>query len=238
MEITTYYLDDSSLDARVELEIEEVDICPLCNHAISARECHSVITKDGDTVGISNTLNVLFLCPKCKKSFLAKYTVTYMAPNPYAFEVSGHYATTLIDVYPKTPKVIEFDTVIRNVSPKFIQIYNESLHAETLGLFEVAGPGYRKAFEFLIKDYLIYLNPKNQNDVKADWLSNCIKRLDYQPLTDVCERALWLGNDQTHYVPIYEEYNLNDLKDIIMTAVSWIVLSHRTQKINSIERRK
>lgn len=240
MEINTYYLDDSSFDPRVELEIEEIDICPLCNHAINARECHSVITTDGNTVGSPNTLNVLFLCPKCKKSFLAKYTVTYIAPKPHNFEVSGRYITTLIDVFPKTPKVIELDTVIKSVSPKFVQIYNESLHAETLGLFEVAGPGYRKAFEFLIKDYLIKNSETNEDEEKIKKLSliQCINTLESPQLKEVAKRAAWLGNDQTHYIPLFEEYDLTHLKSMINIAISWITVLIETHKIIQIEPRK
>ena len=36
----------------------------------------------------------------------------------------------------------------------FLTIYNQSLSAEDNNLDQIAGIGYRKALEFLIKDYL------------------------------------------------------------------------------------
>ena len=244
IEITTHYLDDRSCDSRTELEIEEIDTCPLCNYAINPREYSSVITLEprilGNTEDILHILNVLFLCPKCKKSFLAKYTVTFIPPNPFSSNVSGHYTTTLIDVFPKSPKVIQLDAVIKSISPKFVQIYNESLHAETLGLFEVAGPGYRKAFEFLIKDYLIKNSKTNEDEEKIKKLSlmQCINILESPQLKEVAKRAAWLGNDQTHYIPLFEEYDLTHLKSMINIAISWITLLIETHKSMQIEPRK
>lgn len=206
--------------------------CPHCRNGILPIQLDSYVNTH-KVYKKRNVLDTIFKCPICKKKFIAHYNY------------QQNYNDTIYVLYPPysvTPpprfEEIHFPKEILEISNNFAPIYNQSLRAEFLGLNHVAEPGYRKAFEHLIKDYLIYLNPENENDIKADWLSNCIKRLDYQPLIDVCERVMWLGNDQTHYVPIYEECDLNDLKNIIMTTVSWIVLSHQTQKINSIERRK
>ena len=76
MEITTLRLDDSSFDSRIDLEVEEVDVCPICKHAINAQAYSSVITLEPLILGINDfkqeVLNVLFICPKCKQCFLAK----------------------------------------------------------------------------------------------------------------------------------------------------------------------
>jgi len=59
----------------------------------------------------------------------------------------------------------EFPEPVEGVSKMFVQIYNESNHAEQLGLSSIAGPGYRKALEFLIKDFLVFQNPKEKSTV-------------------------------------------------------------------------
>ena len=54
----------------------------------------------------------------------------------------------------KTPPVDE--------PSKFADIYFESLKAEKLGLSEIAGMGFRKAVEFLVKDWAIHLKPSDR----------------------------------------------------------------------------
>jgi hypothetical protein len=45
-------------------------------------------------------------------------------------------------------KEANFSDTLQCVSPAFITIYNESSHAEPIGLFEICGIGYGKALEF------------------------------------------------------------------------------------------
>lgn len=61
----------------------------------------------------------------------------------------------------------EFDAKLKKVSPQFVKVYNQALKAEEFSLDEIAGLGYRKALEFLIKDFAIYNNPE-----KAEWIGN------------------------------------------------------------------
>lgn len=243
MEITTLRLDDSSFDSRIDLEVEEVDVCPICKHAINAQAYSSVITLEPLILGINDfkqeVLNVLFICPKCKQCFLAKYIVTYTPANPYDFGI-GSYSTKLIDAFPKVPNSLEFNAFIQDISPKFIKIYNEALYAEALNLFEVAGPGYRKAFEFLIKDYLIQ-NSESQEDkeqIKKLPLTQCIAKLDLPQLQVVSKRVAWLGNDQTHYTPLFDEFDISHLKSMINITVSWITLLLETNEISQINPKK
>jgi hypothetical protein len=56
---------------------------------------------------------------------------------------------------PTEPNDVEFSQIIRGISPDYCEIYNQAHKAEQANLELVAGPGYRKALEFLIKDYLL-----------------------------------------------------------------------------------
>ena len=53
------------------------------------------------------------------------------------------------------PKKKNFSEIIVKVSSDFVNIYNQAYCAEQLSLDQVCGVGYRKALEFLIRDYLI-----------------------------------------------------------------------------------
>ena len=63
----------------------------------------------------------------------------------------------LVNSYPKVPELHQFDENIKKLSSNFCEIFNQAYVAELMKLNEIAGIGYRKALEFLIKDYkLIY----------------------------------------------------------------------------------
>ena len=60
--------------------------------------------------------------------------------------------------------------------PDFVEIYHQSEAAENAGLSRICGFGYRKALEFLIKDYAIYKNPGQEDVIKGEALAVCIKK--------------------------------------------------------------
>lgn len=76
--------------------------------------------------------------------------------------------------------------------------------------------GFRKAIEYLVKDWAIQNNPSDKERIIDDlWLGQVIKEYYGGELKDILERATWLGNDQSHYNKLFEEYNVDDLKELI-----------------------
>lgn len=61
-------------------------------------------------------------------------------------------------------------------------------------------------------------------------LGNCIKSyVDDSRIKTVAQRAVWLGNDETHYIRKWEGKNLNDLKKLIELTVHWIEMERLTE---------
>ena len=95
-------------------------------------------------------------------------------------DVKKNYAGSLYTLlelkssYPKEPVKQEFDDNIGNISPSFCEIYNQAYTAEQTDLNEIAGMGYRKALEFLIKDYCIYKNKSEEENIKNSLLGQVI----------------------------------------------------------------
>ncbi len=123
----------------------------------------------------------------------------------------------------------EFSENVAKVSPDFCQIFWEAETADGNGLSLICGVGYRKSLEFLIKDFLVNHILKNrtedQKNVKEGFLGWCISTyIDEVRIKKVAQRAVWLGNDETHYVRRWEEKDLSDLKRLISMTVSWIDL--------------
>lgn len=112
----------------------------------------------------------------------------------------------------------------------FQVIYNQANSAEQLNLLEICGVGYRKAFEFLIKDYAKKNYPDEIETIEKKALGRCIN--DYvedERIKKVAKRAVWLGNDETHYVRKWEGKDLNDLKKLIELSLHWIEMEVLTE---------
>jgi hypothetical protein len=163
-------------------------------------------------------------CPKkeCQRLFIARYERS--PANTTLFNLHSCVPTELSDY--------EFDPELRIISPDYCAIYNEAHKAEQLGYGLVCGPGYRKALEFLIKDYLSRLNAANdetKKEIETLALMKCIhKYVTDGRLKIAAERATWLGNDETHYVRKWEDKDLEDMKKLIQLAVYWVLSEHLT----------
>ena len=91
--------------------------------------------------------------------------------------------------------------------------------------------GYRKALEFLIKDYVIRKHPEDEAAIKAKPLGRCINDDVEDPKTKaVAKRATWLGNDETHYLRRWLDRDLSDLKRLIGLVLYWIEAEHLTEE--------
>jgi hypothetical protein len=187
--------------------------CPFCHHAINP----DII------VGHENNqlLEVFMICPnnKCKRSFIAYYDVGFAE----RWEYSGKSSKGNIQDK-------RFSDNITSTSPLFSVIYNQSFAAEQNELLEICGVGYRKALEFLIKDYSIFYHPDDKDKIKKMPLSQCIEQYTTDARVKlVAKRAVWLGNDETHYIRKWEEKSLQDLKILISLAIHWIEMEALTK---------
>jgi len=126
-----------------------------------------------------------------------------------------------------------FSEIINGVSSSFGIIYNEAFAAEQMDLKEVCGVGYRKALEFLIKDYAIAgKDDQTVEIIKKMPLAKCID--DYVEdamVKAVAKRAVWLGNDETHYVRKWDDKDVHDLKGLIRLTTLWIEKEKETERL-------
>lgn len=121
------------------------------------------------------------------------------------------------------------ESIMKN-SPLFSVIYNQAFYAEQEGLLEICGVGYRKALEFLIKDYAKSNHPGKDQIIEGKLLAQCIGEfVSDDRIKGVAKRAVWLGNDETHYVRKWEGKNLEDLKKLIDLTVHWIEMEDLTK---------
>ena len=192
----TYFIDAPDLGLYSEYEFEPISICPYCEIAISPIIDGYFCNKINDR----RFVTFLCSCPVCYKTFIVKY------------ELSSNDRSTLIN-YALTSSIEKtFDPKLEVLSPDFVRIYNQSLRAKELGMSDICGLGFRKALEFLIKDYAILLNKEDKDKIERLNLGPCIREyIDNPKICTLAERSVWLGNDQTHYVEKHSDRDVNDL---------------------------
>jgi hypothetical protein len=195
------------------------DTCSLCHRGIEARFSNLAHFK----AGASGRAELIFQCPleDCQSFFIARYFRSLYGEHfQYSYSV------------PMEPLGHEFSESIINISPNFCAIAEEAMNAEDRGWKLIAGPGFRKALEFLVKDYLCRLHPTESEKVKGIALAACIANyVDHEKLKAMAARAAWLGNDETHYVRKWEDKDLTDLKKVITLTVHWIEMAEMTDSV-------
>lgn len=213
--------------------VDEPTECPCCKHSLKPTTLHKEAIENN--IG-ELALYVVYLCTHCYEPFICKFVDLEKSST---FSSSKLYSSSVLkSIEPKHFEKKSFEDCINEASSSFVKIYNEALEAEHYNLNEIAGIGYRKALEFLIKDFLIYHENIDENKVKSTALGCCIDTMINNPqLKTVASRATWLGNDQTHYEQKYTENDLNDLKRLINLSVHWISMIYLTDEAELIKKK-
>lgn len=196
--------------SKKNLEIEYPSVCPMCHKSGDPSYLSSYYIDDEHT---SPNLFVHFFCHNCEKTFLGNYYIRryYDITDLRGFE----------PVYNVEER--EFPKHIKDLSPDFCSIYNQAYASQQYRLNDISGMAYRKALEFLVKDYAIFLHPDDKEAIIKAPLSQCINNyIDNGKIKHLAMASAWIGNDETHYERKQQEYNVDDLIEFINAIVSFI----------------
>lgn len=214
------------IEGRRHIRDREPGECPLCHVAVHADEGDWTLASSPE--GRDRILEVVYRCPRreCGRFFIARYKRSDIDLPTKASAIGlspGLREFVLYETVPANPPEPRIPQEVAVVSPQFPEIYAQALAAETFGLSQVAGVGYRKALEFLIKDYCISVFPDSAEAIKAAYLSTCIEKFVDSPEVKICaQRAAWIGNDETHYLRKWVDKDIKNLKELILLTVNWI----------------
>jgi len=194
--------------------------CLLCHVAIDPKFLFAFF-HDNDYPTVSNNqVQAVLQCPRreCRLIFIAHYFQLNEPPRG-----GGREKYQLKGVAPYICEKKGFPESITKLSPSFCAIFDEAAETESRKLKNIAGPGYRKALEFLVKDFLISEYPKEAEEIKKKWLVNLIRdKVQDANIKGCAERAAWLGNDETHYLRKWTDKDIGDLTKLITLCVNWI----------------
>lgn len=193
------------------------DACPICHRFMSISGIYFIHINWGVVQGLYQCANL-----DCHQLFLS--TFERRAGDPSYF---------LSRSEPFTPYDVRVRKQIEEISPEFAETYKQAHRAKQSNLDKVAGAGFRRALEFLVKDYASReADEETKEKIRRKPLVQSIK--DHVPedgIRTVAERAAWLGNDETHYLRKWEEKDVNDLIALIDSVVNWIVMHLTTEEL-------
>lgn len=210
----------------INIEVEEVGKCPCCGIATSPTFLKGFVISHPDLPHTIYAYTALY-CTSCHTIYTARYISNRGISN-----------FILESTFPKVAKNISFSDNINQLSPPFVSLYNQASATETnTEINGLAGIGYRKSLEYLIKDYLIKLKHKDKDSIIKMDLGNCVNKLDSN-LINIAKASIWIGNDETHYFRKNPEYDIEDLKLFINTLVHFIEIDFAIQNANSLIQNK
>jgi hypothetical protein len=196
------------------------DVCPQCQRSIHPKPIFCALLAE------RSLSQMIYRCPHqgCQELFIASYRYTSRSG-------SGGPEYGLIHVAPIAPHKGSFSETIKDLSPTFVEIYDQAISAESNNLNQLVGIGLRKAIEFLIKDFSCSQHPDKDDEIRSTWLGTCISNyINDTNVKECSRRAAWLGNDETHYTRRWDDRDIDDLKLLVKLTVNWIENVLLTQK--------
>ena len=191
---------------------ERPDTCPICHHGIVPRFIGAAGGRPHQ-----DDVHFFYQCARdaCKAGFIALHR-----PRQEGRPADYH---RLVKVWPRTARPQAYSDEIQAVSSAFVEVHKQALMAEATGLDQVFGISLRKALEFLVKDFASRQAPDDVAKIRKSFLGAVIKSHISDPNVKKCAtRATWLGNDEAHYMRVWETHDIEDLKTLIRLTVNWI----------------
>lgn len=205
-------------DFRRTTTIDTPSKCPHCGRTMSPLHVGQSTSSETTSISEEGRFSVIFRCSfeDCLKYFVIEY-------------INDNYenASTVNYTY-RPPIKVKLPENIEKVSPVFVEIYSQATVAESEALNQIAGVGYRKAAEFLIKDYAISKNKDDEGKIKSIMLGQVIADYlnDFPKIQALAKSVAWIGNDETHYVRRHDDKDIQDLKKFILSAAQFIAADY------------
>jgi hypothetical protein len=208
--------DSSGVSLEVGID-GPIDYCPICHHSCEPINKGAYLSGRGR---YAEYLDVVYVCPReaCRRVFKAVYG-GHKSPGPGSV-YDTYYLLRGEPVNPVDPNV---DRAVRDLSPSFYETFKQADRAAEMGLDQVCGGGYRRALEFLIKDYLISTRGLEEETINQKFLGRCIEDHVASPqLKSAAKRTAWLGNDETHYYRKWETKDVDDLRRLLTITINFV----------------
>lgn len=198
----------------INTDFRSVDIpetCPLCGTTafFNTVSANTIIDTETDEF---LAWTITLCCPKCRGIF-------------HIDKIKDHD----ILICPSFGKC-DLPEEIMNQSPDFASLYRQALAAEGYGLTDISGMGFRKALEFLVKEYAIRRFPDEESQILSEKLGQTIARIPAPQIQALAKACAWIGNDQTHILVKHPDYGIPEMKNFILSLSHHILMEYHADK--------
>ena len=200
----------------LELELAFQDVCPLCNYGVdmsySNRHFHDRNIENPYQFKVISIHN----CPHCHQAFVTEHKMvdSGMLSGYYDFEQK---------VYPFFINSAYISDDIKNLSSRFVDVYQQTLVAKANNLLELYGMGLRKAFECLIKDYAFYKHPEQEVEIEQKKLAACVDTfVDNEKIKTLAKTCRLIGNNETHWRNKNEPGDIEMMERMLINLMKYI----------------
>lgn len=208
--------------------------CPYCNLPTDITSDSSQVVFNSDNNTNKSGVLVARLKPHCcDKFYLATFNVEVPAAGP------ANATFDFLQTYPQIPAIV-FDDHIKEISPRFVSLYDQVQKAMLANSIDLAGAGLRNALEILVRDFALNVLHEDPGAVKSKkFLSDAIDAyfsdIGLKSAADFIRKS---GNDFTHYYKAYEQVDIEDLDHYIGLIVNAIIQYHKINNPPELVRRK
>lgn len=184
-------------------------------------------------------------CPYCGKDFASKETVRFYNGEKYYIEILECIhcrQTVLLVLNPDRTEVLhifpadyhhDFQPELKELSPNACKVFEETLHANSIGLEYLVGPGIRISLEWLVWDYLTKFKQIPDVELKDKTL---FQRLDYfkeDQYKAVCANILRIFGNETIHIFKNTDINIDEAIKILNILFNNIYAELFIQRVNS-----
>ena len=201
------FMHDKTIQHNNSLSIVQVpDFCPHCGKVMELEQVD---------VKYDSTSDHYLLCARCSVDSCRKFFCL-----EYSSREDKYGQNFLHELIPYSYNGFQESNIserIIDLSPIFAETFSQANIAEGKNLNQVAGIGFRKAFEFLVKDFASYKNPDRIEEIRKNNVNNVINMFykEMPKLAELLHITRKIGNDETHYYREYDNVDVKDLKKLI-----------------------
>lgn len=221
----TYQVSFSD-SSRHSIDFDIPTICPHCGRTMSPI-LYNAASPNKYQIGLLK-IGLFMRCTfeDCGRFFALQYSMRRYKPSNSVH--SKDDKPELVSFSYRPPISVNLPEGVESVSPTFVEIYSQATVAETEKLDQIAGVGYRKSVEFLVKDYAIRYFPDDKEKIEKMMLGPVIKEYlaEFKKLQNLATAATWIGNDETHYVRRHDDQDIQSMKRFIRAAAQYIAAEY------------
>lgn len=194
-------------------------MCPFCTKL-------SIQTVEYLVVSLEDSISILFTCGLCNRCNFGIFKTVSSEIEHTEFSIDHIHNIEQINSFPFSTCPLEDLNNLSFDLNEFQSIWTQSKNAKEIGLDEIAGMGFRKALDCLVRAYACSKNPDSIskiNDPRQNLGSVIGTHILNEDIKTLAKASSYLGNDHAHIFKKFPENDVDDLANLIESLLGLII---------------